>query len=970
MSLTSPQYSNLRQSLRQMSHTDPPLPKDTARQNGDSCSSSMRYSSNLRDLLRHGKGLRTFANRTKRKKNSCNGGRGEKEGQSSDNNASSFTGTKPSSSRTTNRGAYSYDSIQPESFSEDSLLHQQEATRDLTSYFYGDDDHESDQFFDAEVSYVTYSGNDDYSFDYDCADQRCTFDYDYNQYHLQTLTTLQQHLAQKRENSRNPIETSEDEIRVDILDVTKSMEYTGMLELELEPQSTQQLQSSLSKPATKGLSEQYAIRKRSIDNSIDSAPIDDILGGTQSQGENDAIRESSINNIIDPTLMDDTLGGTQDQGDNTSTVSMLHEMGLRLKSKKPLPDWVDDLLGCYTAESIDPEVLKELVDATFGEYADEGSQNYDTIVIEDQSASGTDSMVWREQQHATEVGDGKISMIYQQKPLRRFKTEQSHGNQTKSCLSTISCDTRGPIPADVILRSSFTSILEPHKLSHLLTDDLLRISSISSMEEPRRVSNRPTDNILGSSFTSSFTTIKTSMVKPHRVSNLHCVVEDARGPIPADDILNCTSSALSDNTKGGNAGGSSYGFKKDDDSPGCASRSNAKNGIKTPSKSLYYDKGGSACSLSYHGVEKDDVSTSSKYRGFDGAGGIDISNYNDKKGAKTPSTSRGYNTEEIVGSSRYGFKKDGGVASASKTYYDNYSELKSWPPINCGFKQESKNDDTNTSSGYQGFDGAGNVGSSSYDNNKGIKTLDATRSCMKKGITCGSNCGFEKDSDMACASRTSYGNYSDLKSWPPINPGLQKDNESTCSESKGFDGVGSLCGSGYNGKEADKTVSASRSYNKEGIVRSSSYDSKNDSDMAIASKTFYGNCSDQKPSSAIDLLPNKTIQSLSQKQPTYYTPSHLSSIKYTSDEAPPIRDVPLPPPLRRYSSSWSSLDEEPKTPPDVACTKPILGFLSRRRVTPCGEDTQTASMKMRCNVLESMSRNESREKKRRQPITI
>ena len=54
-----------------------------------------------------------------------------------------------------------------------------------------------------------------------------------------------------------------------------------------------------------------------------------------------------------------------------------------------------NLLGCYTAESIDPEVLKELVDAIFGEYADKGSQNYDTIVIEDQLELGTDSVVWR-----------------------------------------------------------------------------------------------------------------------------------------------------------------------------------------------------------------------------------------------------------------------------------------------------------------------------------------------------------------------------------------------------------------------------------------------------------------------------------------------------------------------------------------------------------------------------------------------
>jgi len=925
----------------------------------------MRYSSNLRDLLHRGKGLRPFAKKIKRKKNSCNRGRGKKEGRSSDNNASSFTGTKPSSSGTTNRGAYRYDPIQPESFSEDSLLHQRKATRDLTSHFYGDDDYDFDQIFDAEVSYVTYSGNDDVSFDYDCADQRCTFDYDYNQHHPQTLTTLQQHLTQKRENSQNPIETSKDEIRVDILDVTKSMEYIGMSELGLEPQSTQQLQSSLSRPASKKPSERYAIRKRSIANNIDSAPMDDILGGTQGQGENDAIRESSINNIIDPTPMDDTLGGTQDQGDNAATASMLHEMGLRMKSKKPLPDWVDDLLGCYTAESIDPEVLKELIDATFGEYADEGSQNYDTIVIEDQSAPATNSVVWREQQNATTVDDGKISMIYQQNPLGRFKTEQSHGDQTKSCLSTISCDTRGPIPADDILRSSFASILEPHKLSYLPTDDLLETSSISPMEEPRRVSNRPTDDILGSSFTSSFITTKTSIVEPRRVSNLHCVVEDARGPIPADDILNCTISALSDNTKGGSAGDSSYGFKKDDESPGCASMSNIKNGIKTPNKSVCFDKGGSVCRLSYHGVEKDDVSTSGT--DFDGGGGIEISNYNDKKGAKTPRTSIGYSTEGIVGSSRYSFKKE---PSASKTSYDNYNELKSWPPINCGFKQEFKKNITSTSSGYQGFDRAGNVGGSSYDSNKGIKALDATRSCMEKGIACGSNGGFNKDSEMACTSRTSYGNYSDLKSWPPINHSLQKDYESTCSESKGFDGVGSLCGSDHNGKEADKTVNASRSYNKEGIVRSSSYDSKNDNDMATVSKTFYGNCSDQKPPPAIDLLPNEAVQSSSHKQPTYYTQILFSSVEYPSDEEPPVRDAPLPPPLRRYSSSWSSKDGELKTTADIACTKPGLGFLSRRRVTPCGQDTQTAAMKMRCNELESTSRNESREKKRLQPITI
>ena len=81
--------------------------------------------------------------------------------------------------------------------------------------------------------------------------------------------------------------------------------------------------------------------------------------------------------------------------------------------------------------------------------------------------------------------------------------------------------------------------------------------------------------------------------------------------------------------------------------------------------------------------------------------------------------------------------------------------------------------------------------------------------------------------------------------------------------------------------------------------------------------------------------------------------------EYPSDEEPIIIDMPLPPPLRRMSSSSFSLDEEVNSSPDVACTKPSLGFLSRPGVHFCDKDVQADVMKMRQLLVESMMNDDA-----------
>jgi len=121
--------------------------------------------------------------------------------------------------------------------------------------------------------------------------------------------------------------------------------------------------------------------------------------------------------------------------------------------------------------------------------------------------------------------------------------------------------------------------------------------------------------------------------------------------------------------------------------------------------------------------------------------------------------------------------------------------------------------------------------------------------------------------------------------------------------------------------------------------------------MATASKTSYSD--DRKPPPTTSLSPQSTMQS-SQSQSTYYDPIRQSTIEYPSDEETQIRDMPLPPPLRRLSSSSSSFEEELGLSPAGACTKPSLGFSSRPHVRFCEGDIQAEAMKMRKLILGSM----------------
>ena len=127
------------------------------------------------------------------------------------------------------------------------------------------------------------------------------------------------------------------------------------------------------------------------------------------------------------------------------------------------------------------------------------------------------------------------------------------------------------------------------------------------------------------------------MVEPHQLLN---VVEDARGAIPIDDIIDCTISALSD-YKGGSVGSSSYG------------------------------------------VQKDGETASSVSRTFVEGGSVGSSDYDAKKDGETASGLRSYNKGGSVSSSSCGDKKDADTASVSITSYNSsYSDQKPPSPIN------------------------------------------------------------------------------------------------------------------------------------------------------------------------------------------------------------------------------------------------------------------------------------------------
>lgn len=581
----------------------------------------------LRNLLVRGKGARNLDNsrrrRSGRKSPSKNRG-----GDGSDNSSmvqkrssgsswsSTGTGTGTSSLGSNHR-AYS-DSIHQcstcsSSFEDYDSFHHRRYADDSNDY--------RDDILDAEVSRCNFSNNDDCTFDYDYTKQqheRPTFDYDYapqaghdtynhpsSRQQPQTLPTLQQHLAKKQEDSQYPtmapLKLNEESwMNNEVLDSAHVMEYSQQESRQKPPLIDEKAQTHPPQfaAATKP-SERYASRKNSIVN-------------------------------MDPSLIDDTIRGTQE---GVLDMKVLQEMGLRTSSRKPLPDWVNDILGA-PRDGIDPKVLKELVASTTT--VDNDTSSWDSAETSRGFKSDTEQAQgdWvarkprkdAEREELKSDDDYSImasapkrsfaadesAIIDRQQPLEHVTKQQIYDEQNKGLLSVVAHDTRGPIPpTNDILESPFSSIVE---------------SQFSSIVESPQVST---------------------------------VAKDTRGPIPDAAILDCALSASSDNKGVGSVSSSSYDVKKDStnnmpsvlrtshkEGKSMGRSSFKKDGETSCASRTSHNEGGSICSSSY-GSKKD-----SSYE----KGGDSVS----KKGDETANMSK----------------------TSPSSYSYSYSDRKPPPPIN------------------------------------------------------------------------------------------------------------------------------------------------------------------------------------------------------------------------------------------------------------------------------------------------
>lgn len=542
--LNSQQYSNIRQSLRNMPPVNPPLPRHDT--NTDTNNAQPH---NLRDLFSGKVGIirnplrrdSRWGTRKHLPPKTPQGRRGIREctTSSSVNDVSSSSLSPHSSrSRTGTSSSYSKNHHLTSSNTDSNQTYSYHSSS--VSDYYTEDDN---NILDADVRHTHDASTYAHTFDFNYADQfnddddRPTFDYDYTQpvqhQPSQRLVSLQQHLEEKSFWEDAQLEKyRHEEVEEPPVGDDESWRTDALVSQHVAMEQALQQSSNQSEQLKSPPEELYA-------------------------NEN---RNSSIGDNIDQGLLNDIIrsipqGGDHGNGEEQCDLSVLKEMGLRTSSNKPLlPEWIlNDVLEAQG--DVDPEVLKELVVSTVSnersnfdkpqlksdqavlrrqeeeedvrgmrvtelrKYVIKDTDDHDhdrallkkkefveTLINDDTSSvgitldridSGIDDhrKIPMEEEILHETHDGKIPSI---------PVIDQHGQQ-----KDIAIDDLGPIPpaTNGILGNSLTSMVESHPDSQ--TDDTV---------------------FFGNSFVS---------IGAESHPTVTTIEEDTRGPIPTDDIIGC-----------------------------------------------------------------------------------------------------------------------------------------------------------------------------------------------------------------------------------------------------------------------------------------------------------------------------------------------------------------------------------------------------------------------------------------------
>lgn len=806
---------------------------------------------------------------------------------------------------------------------------------------------------------------DDMTFDYDY-DRRTlrTFDYDYDGHHdpyhkPQTLLSLQQHLAMNQEDETprnepivmNPMQSDDESYLEDVIHSAQAMEH-----LLKEPNFNQDMVAQKDEQPTVAASTkpvkfdddeswkgdvrsraqnfEHTLQELNLRPHIDATAesdneswVEDVKSsalamenaleelGQKPQQQRDltsqfakiplekSVEKSSTDDqVVDASFVENVARSAQGQaceGEKMSTIKALEEMR---KGGKHFPEWIKDVLG-VPLESIDPDVLKELVAATVKE--DESSAESSSKssysgpfksdiddkplahemddYMDERKGSLIDAVDEKEQYESAKTqprhdDEGKgvlIDAMNQDKPYESNNIQPIHndGMKKKTQPSAIAFDTRGPIPpSNAVLGSSVPWILEADGGTVVDKDSQVPMLKVGIDEESSAGGSTEcvslkvdVDHKLlapeADATTSEINMLLDDVIdhqqlpesnKEHQICDADqkkkswpsSVHEDNQGQIPNFDCA--ISASSSSNQKSLSVDSSSYDEKNVEDVYGAVS-----------------NEKGSKGSLEHNATEFNDTKTFSS------------------------------SCIKSVSSASIGFKKrndDGSVTEKNHAMENN------------GTAQDSITHSGSSSCG------------ANDDHVAAAKSVSTSQT--EQGSASNEGHAVNAGSDVANESRASSSVSGDQKSTSPAALSLQS-----------------------------STPSASQNKMSPQMI--------NDSPQPTVQSI-----------DPTDISPQSTIQS-SQNQSTFYYSWRQSSLEYPSDEEPPTRHMNLPPPppppplyhMSSSTSSFSSFGEDHNNNLSTnSHTKPSLGFLSRTwRPYSSSKDIQEMTMKMREEVIESIN---------------
>ena len=521
--LNSQQYSNIRQSLRNMPPVNPPLPRHDT--NTDTNNAQPH---NLRDLFSGKVGiirnpLRRDSRWGARKHlppKTPQGRRGIREctTSSSVNDVSSSSLSPHSSrSRTGTSSSYSKNHHLTSSNTDSNQTYSYHSSS--VSDYYTEDDN---NILDADVRHTHDASTYAHTFDFNYAEQfndddRPTFDYDYTQpvqhQPSQRLVSLQQHLEEKSFWEDAQLEKyRHEEVEEPPVGDDESWRTDALVSQHVAMEQALQQSSNQSEQLKSPPEELYSNRNSSIGDNIDQGLLNDIIRSIPQ-------------------------GGDHGNGEEQCDLSILKEMGLRTSSNKPLlPEWIlNDVLEAQG--DVDPEVLKELVVSTV---SNERS-NFDKPQLK------SDQAVLRRQEEEENVRGMRVAEL--RKYVIKDTDDHDHDRallKKKEFVETLINDDTSSVG---ITLDRIDSGIDDHKIpsipvidqhgqqKDIAIDDLGPIppatngilgNSLTSMVESHPDSQTDETGFFGNSFVS---------IGAESHPTVTTIEEDTRGPIPTDDII-------------------------------------------------------------------------------------------------------------------------------------------------------------------------------------------------------------------------------------------------------------------------------------------------------------------------------------------------------------------------------------------------------------------------------------------------